>query len=109
MVLRVLGGIQVQTEVANRRILHAAWVEARLVCQLVGSKRLLLRLGVHLVDLERVHVLEMLLWLKMLVVHLRLEWVEGDAWMSSMQTAVQCAFRGRHRKWCAQAHMERCV
>ena len=108
MVLRVLSGIQVQTEVANRGILHAAWIEARLVCQLMRSKRLLLRLRVHLVDLERVHVLEVLLWLKV-VVHLRLERVERNAWMSSMQTTVQRAFRVRHGKRCAQAHMERCV
>ena len=104
----MLSRFQVQTEVADGGILHPALVKSRLVSQLVWSKGLLLRLGVHLVHLEWVHVLEVLLWLEV-VVHLRLERVEGDAWMSSMQTAVQCAFRGRHREWCAQAHMERCV
>ena len=104
----MLSRVQVQAEVANRGIFHAAWIEARLVGQLVGSKSLLLRLSVHLVNLEWVHVLEVLLWLEV-VVDLRLERVEGDAWMSSMQTAVQCAFRGGHRERCAQAHVERCV
>ena len=60
-------------------------------------------------DLEWVHVLEMVLLRLKVVVHLRLKWVESDAWMSSMQTAVQCAFRGRHRERCAQAHVEWCV
>ena len=108
MVLRVLSGVQVQAEVADRGVLHAAMIESRLVSQLVGSKCLLLRLGVHLVHLEWIHVLKVLLWLEV-VVYLRLERVEGDAWMSSMQTAVHCAFRGRHRKRCAQAHVKRCV
>ena len=89
--LRVLGGIQVQAEIANRGIFHTAWIEARLVGQLVGSKGLLLRLGVHLVHLEWVHVLEVLLLLE-LMVHLWLEWVERDAWMSTMQATVQCVF-----------------
>ena len=106
--LRMLGGVQVQAEVADRGVLHTAMIESRLVGQLVGSECLLLRLGVHLVHLEWVHVLEVLLWLEV-VVYLRLERVERDAWMSSMQTAVQCAFRGGHRERCAQAHVERCV
>ena len=104
----MLGRVQVQAEVANRGIFHTALVESRLVGQLVGSKCLLLRLGVHLVHLEWIHVLEVLLWLEV-VVDLRLERVEGDAWMSSMQTAVQCAFRVGHRKRCTQAQMERRV
>ena len=108
MVLRMLSRVQVQAEVANRRILHTALIESRLVGQLVGSKCLLLRLGVHLVHLEWIHVLEVLLWLEV-VVDLRLERVEGDAWVSSMQTAVHCTFRGGHRKRCAQAHVERRV
>jgi len=108
-VLRVLCSVQIEAEVANRGILHASLVETRLVSQLVGSKRLLLRLGMHLMDLEWVHVLEMVLLRLEVVVHLRLKWVESDAWMSSMQTAVQCAFRGRHRERCAQAHVEWCV
>ena len=87
----MLSGVQVQAEVADRGVLHAAMIESRLVGQLVGSKYLLLRLGVHLVHLEWIHVLEVLLWLEV-VVDLRLERVEGDAWMSSMQTAVQCTF-----------------
>ena len=95
MVLRVLSGVQVQTEVANRGILHAAWIEARLVCQLVRSKGLLLRLGVHLVHLEWIHILKVLLWLEMMV-HWRLKRVEGDAWMSSMQTTVHSSLRSRH-------------
>ena len=87
----MLSRVQVQAEVANWGILHAALIKSRLVSQLVGSKCLLLGLCVHLVHLEWIHVLEVLLWLEV-VVDLRLERVEGDAWMSSMQTAVQCTF-----------------
>lgn len=56
--------------------------------QLVGSEGLLLLLGVHMMHLERIHVLEMvLLWLE-LMLHLRLEGIETDGWVSSMQTAM---------------------
>jgi hypothetical protein len=53
-------------------------------------------LSMHLVDLERVHVLEVvLLWLEVML-HLRLEWVERDRWVSSVQTTMHRAFRCRH-------------
>jgi hypothetical protein len=80
------------------RIFHTAVIEARLVGQLVRSERLLLlRLSVHMVELERVHVLEMVLVMLLeVVMHLRLKGVEGGGWMSSMQTTVHSSLRSRH-------------
>lgn len=110
LILRVLRCVQVQTDVAYRRVVQRPLLKGRLTRQLVRSEGLRRRLGRHVVQLKGVRVREMilrlLLW-EVLLLHVRLEAIETGGWMSSMQSTVHGAFRGRHGQRSAQTEMER--
>lgn len=86
--LRMLGSVQIQADVSDWGVFHTSLIEGRLMCQLMRSKCLLLRLCLKMVHLERIHVLKVVLLLWEMMLHLWLEGVETDGWVSSMQTAM---------------------
>lgn len=102
--LRVLRRVYVKTDVADWRVIHVRLVETRLVRQLMRRKRLRRRLRVDVMELERVHVLEV--WLGLLlevVLHVRLEGVVEGGRMTCMQAAVHRALGSGHGQRRAQA------